>query len=258
MTVWLGSACPYDECDGSGFVVDHAAYTTRACRCRPLRIARAKASRLSAVIPKKYRGVSFDRPPVTLIEPTVVEAVRRYVTNLDRNLESGQGLWLMGDVGTGKTTLAMLVSKIALERGRSVAIYSLPKLLWEIRRTYDEQSEHSYAELIDAMTSVDLLHIDDVGAERSNEWVLEQLYSVINTRYEDEKAVVLTTNLPEEELRGQITDRTVSRLIEMCGDPLPLFGADQRREVEIPAHLRTPAAAPRYGETPLIRLREPS
>ena len=258
MTVWLGSGCPYDECDGSGFIVDHAAYTTQACRCRPLRIARAKASRLSAVIPKKYRGVSFDRPPVTLIEPTVVDAVRRYVANLDRNLDQGQGMWLMGDVGTGKTTLAMLVSKLALERGRSVAIYSLPKLLWEIRRTYDEQAEHSYAELIDAMTSVDLLHIDDVGAERSNEWVLEQLYSVINTRYEDEKAVVLTTNLPEEELRKQITDRTVSRLIEMCGDPLPLFGPDQRREVEIPAHLRSTAAPPRYGETPLVRLREPS
>jgi DNA replication protein DnaC len=255
VTVWLGSACPYDLCDGSGFIVDHAAYTTQACRCRPLRIARAKASRLSAVIPKKYRGVSFDRPPVTLIEPTVVDTVRRYVANLEANLDKGQGLWLMGEVGTGKTTLAMLVSKTALEQGRSVAIYSLPKLLQEIRRTYDERAEHSYSELIDAMTSVDLLHVDDVGAERSNEWVLEQLYSVINTRYEDEKAVVLTTNLEVDELEKQIQQRTVSRLMEMCGDPLPLFGSDKRREVQIPEHLQGPA---RYGETPLIRLREPS
>ncbi len=55
----------------------------------------------------------------------------------DRKLAEGRGIWLMGDVGTGKTTLAMLVSKTALEAGRTVAIYSLPKLLARVRRTYD-------------------------------------------------------------------------------------------------------------------------
>ena len=78
---------------------------------------------------------------------------------------------------------------------------------------------------------VDLLHLDDVGAERQTEWVLEQLYSIVNTRYEDQRAIVVTTNLQPDELAAQIGERTVSRLIEMCGDPLPLFGADRRREL---------------------------
>jgi len=68
-------------------------------------------------------------------------------------------------------------------------------------------------------------------AERSSEWVLEQLYAIVNARYEDRRAILLTTNLDPEELREQITPRTVSRLVEICGDPLPLFGEDQRIRV---------------------------
>ena len=136
----------------------------------------------------------------------------------------------MGDVGTGKTTLAMLVSKAALDAGRSVAIYSLPRLLAEIRTTYDDGSQHSYSGLLARLGEVDLLHIDDLGAERSSEWVLEQLYSIVNTRYEDERSLVITTNLDPEQLGEQIGERTVSRIIEICGDPLPLYGSDHRRE----------------------------
>jgi DNA replication protein DnaC len=58
--------------------------------------------------------------------------------------------------------------------------------------------------------------------------VLEQLYTIVNTRYEDGRAIVLTTNLDPPKLREQIGERTVSRIIEMCGDPLMLCGTDQR------------------------------
>jgi DNA replication protein DnaC len=238
--------CPYDECDGSGFVVDTEQRTTRACRCRPERIAAARGRKLSAKIPRRFAGVGFDRPPVTDIDPTVVGEVRRYVSSLDDNLRQGKGLWFMGDVGTGKTTLAMLVSKAALERKRTVAIYSVPRLLSELRTTFGEDSETSYLNLIDALTSVDLLHLDDVGAEKTSEWVLEQLYAIINARYEEERAIVLTTNLDPDQLSDQITERTVSRLMEMCGDPLPLFGDDWRKVHDVPSVI-TPGA---YGHLP--------
>jgi len=104
-------------------------------------------------------------------------------------------MWFSGDVGTGKTTLAMLISKAAMESDHTVAIYSLPRLLSILRETYNEDSRFSLTEFIDMLSSVDLLHIDDVGAEQSTDWVLEQLYTIFNTRYEDGKAVLLTTNL---------------------------------------------------------------
>ena len=67
-----------------------------------------------------------------------------------------------------------------------MAIYSLPKLLARIRRTYDaEPGGDSYLSFFERLTSVDLLHIDDLGAEKRSDWVLEQLYALVNERYED-------------------------------------------------------------------------
>jgi DNA replication protein DnaC len=223
--------CPFGVCDGSGFVFDEDTNTAFDCRCRRQRVALAKARSLSAVIPRRYRDVAIDRPPVTEIDPQVVAATRRYADAIDDKLDAGQGLWFMGPVGTGKTTLAMLVSKAALKAGRSVAIYSLPRLLNEIRDTH--RTDRSHLELLDRLIGVDLLHIDDVGAERTTDWVLEELYSIINGRYEDQRAVVITTNiLDREALCEQITERTVSRLTEIC-DELPLLGHDRRMEMRL-------------------------
>jgi DNA replication protein DnaC len=199
----------------------------------------------------------MDRGP----QRNVVRAVRQYCIGIDEHLDAGKGLWFVGDVGTGKTTLAMLISKTAMEANRTVAIFSLPRLLAMLRETFSERSEISLTTLIDRLCSVDLLHIDDVGAEQPSPWVLEQLYSIVNTRYEDRMSIIVTTNLvteapvkvvdpetgapridpdtgqhlerhPDFALRSQIGDRTVSRLYEMCGTPLPLFGEDLRSYVE--------------------------
>jgi DNA replication protein DnaC len=220
------SGCAFGVCDGSGFVFDEATNTAFDCRCRPQQVALRKARSLSAVIPRRYRDVALERPPVTEIEPrAVVAAVRSFIDRIDEHLDAGRGLWFMGPVGTGKTTLAMLVSKAALKAGRSVAIYSLPRLLNEIRDTHG--SNRSHVDLLDRLTAVDLLHVDDVGAERTTDWVLEELYSIVNARYEDERSMVITTNLGYDELCGQISARTASRLAEMC-DGLELAGEDQR------------------------------
>jgi DNA replication protein DnaC len=226
----LPDTCPYGLCDGSGFVVDEVTRVAAPCRCRRQRVERARARSLSAVIPKKYRGASFDRPPVTDMPGPQVQVVKRFVRQIDENLDAGRGLWFYGTVGTGKTTLAMLVSRAALDAGRSVAIYSLPRLLAEIRATFETDSEGSYVDFLDRLAAVDLLHVDDVGAERTSDWVLEQLYAIVNARYEDERSVTITTNLERDDLVEQIKERTVSRLEEMC-TLVPLYGEDARRFV---------------------------
>ena len=86
-------------------------------------------------------------------------------------------------------------------------------------------------DFLDRLAAVDLLHIDDLGAENTTDWVLEQLYSIVNTRYEDERAMIATTNLSYEELVEQLGERTVSRLVAICGDGLPLYGEDDRRSL---------------------------
>jgi DNA replication protein DnaC len=252
------ASCPDGRCDGSGFLYDEAVRRARPCSCRPARIARKRAAALEGRIPKRYREVSFEREPLISIEranPHVVRQVRQYVRTIAEQLDAGRGLWFTGDVGTGKTTLAMIVSKAAMEADRTVAIYSLPRLLALLRDTYQDDAQYSLNELIDRLSAVDLLHIDDVGAEQTSPWVLEQLYTIVNTRYEEGKSILVTTNLVTQEgdqaLREQIGDRTVSRLYEICGDlPMAMFGEDQRLQTTYT--LPEPAGEwdpePAYGE----------
>jgi DNA replication protein DnaC len=224
--------CTVGVCDGSGWILGPED-VARPCECREQRLRKGRNRGLASVIPARYRGVSLDRPPVSdmarsLETKAAVAEVSGYIADLDRRLEQGRGLWLFGDTGTGKTTLAMLVSKAALEAGHSVAIYSLPKLLARIRQTYDaEPGGDSYSTFFDRLTAVDLLHIDDLGAEKRSDWVLEQLYALVNERYEAQRSIMITTNLAHEELEDQIGPRTVSRLSQIC-DEVPVFGSDRR------------------------------
>lgn len=232
----MTGSCPLGVCDGSGWILGPED-VARPCECRESRANRRRARGIASAIPPRYRGVGFDRPPLSDLarapaSAPVVEEVRAFVSELDERLAEGRGLWLMGDVGTGKTALAMLVSKAAVEAGRSVAIYSLPRLLARIRRTYDaEAGEDSYLDFFRRLTSVDLLHVDDLGAEKRSDWVLEQLYAIVDERYQTQRSIVVTTNLEVDRLEEQIGPRTVSRLAEICGDPLPLYGDDLRYRV---------------------------
>jgi DNA replication protein DnaC len=223
-------ACPFGLCDGSGFVVDENTNTASDCRCRAQRIARRRAASLQARIPNRYRNISFEQLEGDRLSgfEGQLQVIRSFTRQISSNIEQGRSLRIVGDVGTGKTALAMLVSKAALEAGKTVAIYSLPRLLSLIREAIER--EEGVVGFLERLSLVDLLHIDDVGAENQTDWALEQLYTIVNTRYEEQRSILLTTNLGNEKLTDQLGERIVSRLIEMCGDNVvPLYGEDHRR-----------------------------
>ena len=223
-----GDFCPRGVCDGSGWILDEESDVARPCECREVRINRASSRRIGSGIPRRFRGVSFDSNPIRELDPMVLRQVRDFVADIEPNLASGRGFWFYGDVGTGKTSLAMLISKAAIEAGRSVAIYSVPQLLADIKATYEDGSGSSYLDLFRRLSRVDLLHLDDLGAEKRTEWVLEQLYAIVNERWQEQRSIVVTTNLANrEELREQVGARTVSRLSEMCAT-IPIMGRDLR------------------------------
>jgi len=225
-------------------VVDVEQNTTYRCRCWPEQVSRRRARRLSREIPKRFQNLSFEREPIPSIArvaPAEVSDVRRYCERIDEMLDRGEGMWFLGSPGTGKSHLAYLISQHALAAGRSVAIYTGPRLLDEIRRTYGDEDSGSTLDLIDRLTSVELLHIEDLAVARPTDWVLEQLYNIVNGRYENQRSIIFTCDLtgdadPHEgapefmpaRLARHITQRNYSRLMEMCGMPRFLMGTDHR------------------------------
>jgi DNA replication protein DnaC len=281
-------ACPFGECDGSTWILDEESGQARACRCREQRIRQAASGGVGTGIGRRFLEVSFEREPIVSLDPVVLRQVRAFVRSLEDNLEAGRGLWFDGPVGTGKTSIAILVAKAAKQAGRSYAVYPVPRLLAEIKRTFDRDASDSYLGFFRRLCSVDLLVLDDLGAEKQTEWVLEQLYSIVNERWQDRRSIVVTTNIPDEDpdapglqlratvrelrdvvsggryhgrdlddlrrvverlervtsevaaldvagvfdpiarLRRQVGARTVSRLVEICDDPIPIMGPDRR------------------------------
>jgi DNA replication protein DnaC len=241
--------CPFEACDGSGFLVDTETNTAQDCDCRAQRIANARARRLRDRVPRRYMDLSWDRHPLMQIaqDPANADSVRkvkRFCTDIDRNLAEGNGLWLMGHTGTGKTTLGYMVAAAATRTQHSVLSFNAVALLNRVRATFNPDSRETAEEVIDTLANVELLHIEDLRVVRPTEWVLEQLYLIINARYEGQRSIVFTSDIDSDEdgplmpnpreLEEHIGKRTFSRLMEICGDPVAILGQDKRLDQDVP------------------------
>ena len=220
--------CPLGVCEGNGWVLQEDG-TATPCECRERRIGKALSRGMGTGIPKRFRGVSFDRKPIRDLDPFILRPVRAFVEGIEGNVDAGRGLWFTGDLGTGKTSLAMLVSREAEKVGKSVAVYPVTRLLAEIKDTYDSDSTGSYMQLFRRLCSVDLLHLDDLAAAAPNDWVQQTFYTVINDRYQENRSIVFTADVQNPlDLRRYLGNRVFSRLMEMCGEPIQMFGEDHR------------------------------
>lgn len=153
------------------------------------------------------------------------------------------GLFLHGAAGRGKTHIA-----VALIRARVASKYqvridasdsearcidtgmmfvSLLDLLLEIKACFREGSEISEEGIITKYSSIPFLTLDDLGAEKSSEWVIQTLNTIIDRRYRDLKKTVITSNLTLDEIATKIGDRIASRIIGMC-KIIELKGKDRR------------------------------
>lgn len=149
-----------------------------------------------------------------------------YAENFKEHKRNGEGLLLVGTVGTGKTHLAASIAHYLITNLTPVIFGNVTTLLGRIRETYSgEGSEH---EIMDSLLKTDLLIIDDLGKEQTTDWVLEKLYSIINARYEDYKPIIATTNLNPKDLEKKIGEAAFSRLVEMC-QGIKMDGSDFRK-----------------------------
>lgn len=123
------------------------------------------------------------------------------------------GLLFLGACGVGKTHLAASIANSQIGK-MPVLFISCPDFLFELRECINKKAKPSH--LFDLARRVQLLILDDIGAEKSSEWVQETLFVLINYRYECMLPTIFTSNCNLEELEEKLGQRIVSRIIEMC------------------------------------------
>jgi DNA replication protein DnaC len=122
-------------------------------------------------------------------------------------------LVLSGPYGCGKTHLAAAVANVALARGKSVVFAAVPDLLDYLKATFRPSSDESYDERFELLRSAELLVLDDLGTESVTPWAREKLYQLINHRYVQRMPLVVTSNVPLEQLDGRIRSRLHDRML---------------------------------------------
>jgi DNA replication protein DnaC len=178
----------------------------------------------SSRIPEHFKTRTFNTFRVTFENREAYETAVSIADDPER-----KGMVIAGMTGVGKTHLAAAIMNKRMEDGDEAVFVTVPELLADIRRVI--RSEQETSELLEVVKSAELLIMDDLGAERTTGWVAEQLYTIINARYERKKQTVITTNymsapalitkLSEKDKAGVVVDdfngkRIVSRLCEMC------------------------------------------
>lgn len=156
---------------------------------------------------------------------------RKWAKNYQENYKAGKGLFLTGNVGTGKThLLAAIIDYIARIKKRlglnSIVYRTTPVMLSEIRNSYENKN---FEEVINNFKDSHLLIIDDLGAEKTTDWALDIFFEIIDYRYSELKPVIIASNLTDLEIKQKLDERVMSRIYEMCKG-LKLTGKDYRLE----------------------------
>ena len=162
------------------------------------------------------------------------EALNNFMKNVEEKVENGEGLYIWSEcTGNGKTSWACKIlsyyfRKVAFKSGlenEGLYIY-LPTFLDDLRQSYDEP-DADFSELLDMLKNCKLLVIDDIGAEKSTEWVNERLLSIINTRMMKGLSTVYTSNCSLEDIGNRMGERISSR-IRGSATEIHLVGQDRR------------------------------
>ena len=263
--------CPLCEDTGWKPVEAHGIRRVVRCDCWKQQVG---ATRLGdANIPKRYQHCSLEN--FVAYNESLTKAVDQARRVAEAFPVVARGLLLEGQPGVGKTHLAVAVLKQAIQTtGARGLFYDTRELLRVIRSTYDPSIRTTELEVLRPVMSADLLVLDDLGAEKTSEWVDETMNLIVNTRYNERRLTIFTSNYPDipdetepNSLLFRIGFRMRSRLHEMC-EFLVLDGADYR---ELPSNggvddlinmwkVRKKGAlpSPRGGRQARAQLREPA
>lgn len=177
----------------------------------------------SSGLPKDYLNKTFDNFNVGK-NKSVVEKIKQYLS--EERWKEGKGLIITGKTGVGKTHLASAIVHELSKQDVFVLFIFVPDFLDEIRDSYDEEQEQEESKF-ELAKNARVLILDDLGTERITDWTIEKITQLLNYRYSNSLATIVTTNYVGQKLKERIGERAYSRLMGMCEEIL-ILGEDWR------------------------------
>jgi DNA replication protein DnaC len=241
--------CP--DCGGSGWKSAGSDRRVARCECR-LKL-RGESLLAAARIPKRYEhcelsNFEFEGPHRNLTPARM--AACKFVEEYPLD---NTGLLLIGSIGTGKTHLAVgVIKELVVSKGIPCLFYDYRELLKQIQNSYNDSVKATELDVLRPVFETEVLVLDELGAVKPTEWVWDTVSLILNTRYNDNRTTIITTNYPDdpareanggngssefaraqraargETLGDRIGERMRSRLHEMCRI-VKMEGADFRQ-----------------------------
>lgn len=185
-----------------------------------------------AGIPERYRSKTFEGYDATANRSAAAglhQAVR-FVDEWPTNRHLG--MLFTGPVGVGKTHLECTILLECSRRwGARVAFVDLPDLFTRIKATFDPGWQQTELEILRPLLEADILAIDEVGAARSTDWAFAMTEQIINTRYNQDKSTIVTTNFVNRPA-GWVQPRGSATRPQLVGDDYAAIAAAPARQVE--------------------------
>jgi DNA replication protein DnaC len=222
--------CPL--CQGTGWKMIAVEPEQRVTRCDCRIQARSQTLMAAARIPKRYEhcelsNFEFDGPHRGLAAARM--AACRFVEEYPVD---STGLLLIGTIGVGKTHLAVgIIKELIVSKGAACLFYDYRELLKQIQNSYNDSVKATELDVLRPVFDTEVLVLDELGAVKPTEWVWDTVSLILNSRYNDNRTTIITTNFDDkpagavagpraaardETLGDRIGERMRSRLHEMC------------------------------------------
>lgn len=225
----------WSKCPACTAEIEASATAKRDAQERAEKLAAWQARIGSAGIPERFQDRSLDNfAAVTDDQRYALQAAKEYATGFAGNAGvTGQSLIFVGKPGTGKTHLAVGIGMHLLRQGRPVLFTTVQRAIRRVRDTWSRESAETETQAVAALVFPDLLILDEVGVQTGSEFEKNQLFDILNERYETRRPTLLLSNLDVEGVRAYLGDRIFDRLREDGGRSIAFDWSSHRSAISL-------------------------